>query len=329
MSLEQINHAPRIAKHLANNNMLIEHPFILLDIGAREGCERHWQSFGSQIQNVGIEPDPAECQRLNSRNKPNETYIPSALWSKKDKVPFHIAATPPASSMYSPNEAVLSRFLDFDLVRTVRTTELETTTVDSLKLPVDFLKMDAEGAELEIMKGAEGTIQSSVLGLCLEVMFQPWRKGAPTFDCVHQFCVEQGFRLYDLATYRHVRRNFSLKTHQNYSSGISPFGQVIWGEALYLRDAVAEINNPDRIAWWTPERIYKILALYEMHFLHDCAFELLEVCAQKALLPLLVMQELARLLDIKREDLACFVALSNASQRKRFGSVLTVLDQHL
>jgi len=329
MSLEQINHAPKIARYLATNKMLTECPFVLLDIGAREGCDRHWQFFGSQIQSIGVEPDPTECQKLNSRSKPNESYLPFALWSKQGKVPFHISATAPSSSMYPANESVLGRFADFELVRTVRTTELETTTVDSLKLPVDFLKMDAEGAELEIMKGAKETIKNTVLGLCLEVMFQPWRQGAPTFDRVHQFCVGQGFRLYDLSTYRHVRRNFALKTHQNYSSGLSPFGQLIWGEALYLRDAVEEISNPERIAWWTPERIYKILALYEMHYLHDCAFELLEVCVEKNLLPLLVAQELTRVLDIKQEDLACFVALADSAHRIRFGNVLTVLDRNL
>jgi len=327
MSLEQINHAPKVAKYLADHNTLGDQPFVLLDIGAREGCERQWQAFGNQIFKVGVEPDAVECQRLNARNAPNEKFLPVALWSSDTEVPFYIAATAPSCSMYPANEPLLGRFLDLENVRTVRTTTLKTTTVDGLTLPVDFFKMDAEGAELEILKGAEGTLQGSALGLCLEVMFQSWRQGAPTFDQVHAFCTSRGFRLYDLASYRHVRKNYNLKTYQNYSSGFSPLGQMIWGEALYLRDAVEEITSGSRPGWWTPHRIYKMVALYEMHYLHDCAFELLEICAQRGLLPLPVAQELARLLEIKREELACFVALNQAAQRKRFGSVLTVLDQ--
>jgi hypothetical protein len=90
----------------------------------------------------------------------------------------------------------------------------------------DFLELDVQGSELDVLIGAEATLRTT-LGVQVEVEFVPIYVDQPLFADVDRFLRGRGFELFDLSRY-HVRRAALEATTPTR-------GQLLWGHALYLR----------------------------------------------------------------------------------------------
>jgi FkbM family methyltransferase len=82
--------------------------------------------------------------------------------------------------------------------------EYEMRTLDDVAVEagfaeVDFLKLDVQGYELEVLKGAERTL-SAVKVILMEVSLLGVNKGAPLLNEVVQFMASRGFRVYDICS---------------------------------------------------------------------------------------------------------------------------------
>ena len=93
---------------------------------------------------------------------------------------------------------------------------------------VDFLELDTQGTELEILKGADRFLATSVVGLKIEVEFSPLYEGQPLFAAVDECLRGFGLMLFDL-TRNHYRRAAMARD-------LITRGQLLWGDAVYLRD---------------------------------------------------------------------------------------------
>src|SRR5207248_2510884 len=67
---------------------------------------------------------------------------------------------------------------------------------------VDFIKLDTQGSELDILQGA-GFLLDDCLGLQLEVMFSPLYEGQPLFADVDTYLRSRGFVLWRLDSLAH------------------------------------------------------------------------------------------------------------------------------
>jgi hypothetical protein len=110
-----------------------------------------------------------------------------------------------------------------------RETAVETMSLDACleanDVPrADFIELDVQGGELEVLTGAARTLERT-LGVQAEVEFAPMYVGQPLFADIDAFLRARGFQLFDLSRY-HVRRSSAAPTR----------GQLLWGHALYLRD---------------------------------------------------------------------------------------------
>lgn len=62
---------------------------------------------------------------------------------------------------------------------------------------VDLLKLDVQGAELDILSGAGGILET-VKVIAMEVSVRPYNKGAPLFSEVISFMTALGFQCFDM-----------------------------------------------------------------------------------------------------------------------------------
>jgi hypothetical protein len=86
----------------------------------------------------------------------------------------------------------------------------------------------------------------------------------------------RGFSLCDLEINRYTRRALPGKFRGNLAAETIR-GQVLWADALYLRDYVAA-GNADRWGVLSTEKILKLACLFELYGLFDCSAELLIGC---------------------------------------------------
>jgi FkbM family methyltransferase len=142
-------------------------PLRLVDVGARAGVASRWNRFASILDVTAFEPDRAELDRLKreTTSLPHPIrFLPDALWREPmDRLPFHVTNWPVASSVYRPNPKFLRSFpsaAQLFGVREVRS--ISVSTLDEVArhegLPVDCLKIDVEGAALDVLIGGEQTL---------------------------------------------------------------------------------------------------------------------------------------------------------------------------
>jgi len=281
---------PRFTKYLVEKGVLKNNPLVIVDVGARGGLEYHWANYGDMIQFIGFEPEAEECNKLNDSIsfESKSKFYPVALFKDKGTYLFNQAVSPAASGLYSRDEKLVNRFPVGELVKILKTTYINTTDFDSFateyNIPaVDFLKTDAEGADYDIVKGAVNQLKS-VIGLSCEIHFAPWC-GKGFFSELEQLLRPLGFRLYDINLFRFANKAFlSVDSVLPGGCGAADYGQIIFGQAIFFRDAVAEIEDKKLISKWDEIRILKAVSLFEVFQLPDCAIELLNTAFKHKIL---------------------------------------------
>ena len=93
----------------------------------------------------------------------------------------------------------------------------------------------------------------------------------PLFSDIDQYLRSLNFEIYDLDINRKTRSSLSP-----YSSSNLNIGQVVQGQALYLRDSISEIEEASENNFWHESKILKLACIHELFNLPDCAIELLQ-----------------------------------------------------
>ena len=277
-----VSGAPLMTRYLVEERRVFaEDPLVIFDVGARFGPNAEWAVFGDQMRVYCFEPDEEECRRLTAEAPPQVTYIPAALGRKTEQATLYEAKLSSSTSLYKTRMEYFKRFVNRDNGVVVAQRDVSVQSLDDVMaahgIPsVDFVKLDAEGAELDILKGGERILSTgNPLGILSEIRLHEEINGSPPFASLDAYVREKGFRLYDLEVNHHSRvvlpypqnHDYRLPTGERYFAG-TVHGQVQDGDALYFRDL---FTDPTR----QPTGILKICALMEIYLLNDCAAELI------------------------------------------------------
>ena len=193
---------------------------------AQEGC----------AEVIGFEPLPNECAQLNQRFADLEgrvRYLPVALGDGGEHT-LHVAHAPMTSSLFAPALATAALFSELaDWMRVEREERLRTSRLDDLAdvRPVDFLKLDVQGAELMVLRHATDTLADVAVVQC-EVEFVQIYEGQPLMADVDAFMRSQGFGLLRFTTQKGLPIN-PMRLARDPYGGIS---QLLWADAVYVRD---------------------------------------------------------------------------------------------
>lgn len=203
------------------------------DVGARFGLQDPWESFRKIIDLTCFEPDIVEYNLLVKDKINNDKIFPYALTNESKEITLNLTKTRGCSSLYKPNLKFLKNYPEVERFGVEKTVNLEATSLDVLFakkiIPnIDFIKIDTQGSELNIIKGGENLLSKNILGLEVEVEFQAVYEKQPLFSEIDNYVRNIiGLEIQDLR-----------KTYWKYPVGInigSQKGQLISGDALYFR----------------------------------------------------------------------------------------------
>ena len=192
------------------SKLLGENKIRLIDIGAAGGVHEVWKPYEKNIDLILFEPHEFSYKNLN---KKNQKVINKGLWSEKNKKQnFFRTQKPECSGLLEPHYDYLKKFPNVERFKVVKTESTETTTLDnefnSQSFP-HFIKIDTEGAELEILKGGQSTL-NNVLGLVVECVFFNLRKNQCKFEEIKNYLEEKNIHFFDfLNIIRWERHRFS------------------------------------------------------------------------------------------------------------------------
>jgi len=209
----------------------------IADVGAMklgDAKPPYWRIVeAGRAEVTGFEPQAEECARLVASASPHQRYFPCAL-GEGGPATLHVNAAKMTSSLYPSNTPLLELFQNLSqLMRTVETVQLETKRLDDVAElgRVDLLKLDVQGAELSVLRGAERVLKD-VLVVQAEVEFVPLYAGQPLFADVDAYLRSQGFMLHTMdALQGRMFKPFWWGSDLN--RGVR---QVLWTDAVYIRD---------------------------------------------------------------------------------------------
>lgn len=172
-------------------------PKVIYDIGA---CVLHWarEAIGvwNNSQYFAFEAMPESAEIFQHFRIP---YFIGALSDQDGKeITFYQNTTHPGGNSYYKENVEINKEADIYFneshARKMITIKLD-TVVENNKLPFpDLIKMDVQGAELDVLKGAEITL-THCKDLILELQRVEYNKGAPLREVVIDYLKTKGFVL--------------------------------------------------------------------------------------------------------------------------------------
>jgi FkbM family methyltransferase len=232
---------------------------VVADVGCRWGFAEAWAHLHPNVTLFGFDPDAAECERLRPFYEGRDvTLVPQALADAAGRRTLYLTREPACSSLYPPDPSLTATMPGLACATQTGTAEVQVTTLDRWAAAagvgaVDFVKLDTQGSELDILRGGEGLLRT-VRAVEVEVEFNPIYLGQPLFGDVDRFLRDRGFVLWRLTNMVHYARgaqpadgreevavHYDARTalHADYD------GQFYWGQAHYVRAEVAAASVGD------------------------------------------------------------------------------------
>jgi hypothetical protein len=312
--MDNVHSLPKMTTALAQAGVLADEPFTLVDVGCSQGIDPVWRFFGSHIRAFGFDPDRAECDRLQSlETNPGIRYYPMSVGLPEDskflrrKTAYEAVHPPYGKSVMRRSTAQDPRFMapsrvagqgipaEFTAPAKIGLTEfLEQQEVQS----VDFVKVDTDGNDLEVLLSAEPSIESrQILGFMPECMYQGSdHETSNTFHNIDRFMKRHGFMVYAMTINKYSRASLPAPFVYPFPAQTT-WGQAVWGDVVFLRDLGAPGSSPSerrrrrrgtsdksvRLPGYglSVEKILKLACLYEIFLVPDCAVELILQCRER------------------------------------------------
>ena len=159
---------------------------------------------------------------------------------------FNLARMQPTSSLQKPNLALARHFsLLAEALETVDRRDVETFRLDDIleaegisDRPIDFLKIDVQGATLPVLHGACQTMARTLV--ChLEAEFAELYESEALFADVDRHMRLLGYSLMDLPVLGRQRYNAFDRTDDRFFHA----GRLLWADCVYVR----HLDEPDQL----------------------------------------------------------------------------------
>jgi FkbM family methyltransferase len=262
---------------------LLREPFVLVDVGVQGGVNPRWQALGDRLVVHGFDPIEEVVRELTERNRdrPNRHYHCMGLGNVDGEQVFYFnPVNPTASSMYRQGTG---RFdvENAEQPRQVPIRRLDSLLAEGLIPQADFIKIDVEGFEKEVLLGAYGLLRGGVLGLQTETNFGVSPQYPKShFATLAELALDQHLLVFDIAFNRIPRATFQRALIDKGMKPISDdylVGRPATVDVLFCRDLIDEVDQPDN--YRTPcrpfglDQLIKVIIICELHGLNDVALD--------------------------------------------------------
>jgi len=180
---------------------------VVSDVGARYGIQPSWNGYDAPLRYIAFEPDPEEAERLRQVYTNTDLFQYEVMEKALDKEAgprdFYLLKHRGLSSCLKPDltsecfrhlkpgQAEIEKVLQIDM-------ETSDAVFEELGVVPDFIKIDTEGTEQDVMEGCERLVAEGVLGVRLSCNFQPCFIGQRLFSTSHDWLLERDFVLLNL-----------------------------------------------------------------------------------------------------------------------------------
>lgn len=268
-------------------------PLVVIDVGVQGGEHVRWDVFGEdRVVVYGFDAIREVIDRLGRNARPNRHYRWCAIGNEDGETQFYFNAPAPyGSSLLSEGAgASLHAVERRNEVRRVPIRRLD-SLLEAGEIPQpDFLKIDVEGSEEQVLLGAKKLLATELLGLEVETNLNVSPEYPRShFGALLDLATRSGLRALDLNFNRVPTRSFQQTLEK---AGRAPVtdersvGKVSMMNVLFFRDLAlervaggAEVAQPAPLK---PDKIVKAMMVLESYGLNDIALDIAH-CHRKEL----------------------------------------------
>jgi FkbM family methyltransferase len=235
--------AVNLFKQSSIANIAEAYPLRFFDIGARGGFDTSLWPVAFASEAIGFEPNPDEFKLLSNVGYEvwmNLRYLPVAVSGGNGIKTLNVPSDPVGASLLGPTKLYGPARTKTQFFDVVETHQVETETLDRILVhfdlsPPEYLKLDIEGVELEVLKSSQITLNHT-LAVKVEVAYGKHRADQPLASEIMTFLEQQGFALMDFIEPSHWRTT-STVLHPLMDKTPIPYsrGQIAQGDLLYFR----------------------------------------------------------------------------------------------
>jgi FkbM family methyltransferase len=285
-----INENPEFTEWLVREGVLVE-PFVLIDVGVQDGEDGRWRVLGDHLVVHGFDPIAEVVEALSTLNhgKVHRHYHWMALGNMDGEGSFYFnPAKPTESSMYRKEVGPCGIEIVQEL-RKVPIRRLDSLLAEGLVPQADFMKIDVEGFEQDVLLGSREFLRGGVLGLQTETNFglsPPYPKSH--FVTMAEIALEHHLVVFDLAFNRIPRASFQRALVRK---GFTPIaehdavGRPATVNVLFARDLIEEADRPSHYPHpcraVSANQLIKSMIICELHALNDVALDIAEHFADR------------------------------------------------
>jgi len=250
---------------------------ILIDVGAAGELLPRFSKVKDKTI-VAFEPEEKAFKELrNKYSSENYIILKDALSEKRQEVEFKVTKKGQNSSLFEPNMEFWKKFPKSERFEVLKREKISANSLDNVLeknkiFNPNFIKLDIQGGELDVLKGASENLQK-ISCIELEIAFSELYVGQPLFSEIEQYLREFHFEVWDIA-----------RCYQKLNSTIhigNKKGKLISGDALFFKKPSELVKNNKILNEVEFKKlINSSFLIAEVYGFSDYSFELLEKSKQ-------------------------------------------------
>lgn len=251
----------------------------VVDVGANpiDGAPPYKSMLSQGLCTVtGFEPQEAAWHELIQRKGPLETYLPQALGAG-GLATLNVCQYSGWTSLLRPNSAALNVFPQFQPnAKVIEQIQVHTHKLDDISevRPFDLLKIDVQGAEMDVFHGATQHLKNAV-AIQTEISFIALYDHQPTFGQVDMYLRELGFVPHGFVD---IKR-WPIAPLQFHGAAQQSVHQLLEADMVYVKDFV----NPEGMS---DEQLKQLsLIMHHCYQSHDLSARCIQCLVDRGTLP--------------------------------------------
>jgi FkbM family methyltransferase len=274
------------------NSGLLHEKFVVVDIGCQGGEHPRWSFLKDKVEFYGFDPIKEAIDTLRRQAKSGRTYYEYALGNEDGERQFFVSNNTFSSSFFGQREELLNGYPEITRgARAVTIRRLDSLFKEQKLLQADYIKLDCEGFEPEVLRGGREYLHTSA-PIC--VTSETGFHISPTyphshFHAVNEILAEHRLLVFDINIVRAARPPYQAARAAVPWGEPDPFMEIPHLDVgapgtldvVFCRDFVAEATEPSRYSFAQipgaapkVDQLIKAMINFELHGLMDCAYHI-------------------------------------------------------